>query len=893
MSSIPVKILICAALLLCSAGAGAARVSATGMPEGYLDMGPYWEARAAAPNRVELPPPGAPYQRLSEHPELLASAQAFWLRATLVNDTQAPLQRLLELDNPLLGRVELLAVAPGRALQRERSGLRIPMREKKLRQPQPVLPLEIPAGSELELYLYVQTADQVRVPARLWQPAQFYAQQLQRTFVSAAGLGIILVMALYNLLISAITRDRTYLKLGAFIASLLFLMLVLQGWAGTYLWPNVPSLTAIAIGPALALTLWALHRFSQRFLAISHDGWQGRLINVVCSINLIMAVWLALVPSWPLAAVLMAVNVPAGMIPLARAWRLWRDRNREGLYFLLAIAPIAAVLPFALLNRLLEWHIDTATVQASMLIAASLLSISLGIVLSLRIRRMNAERDAAYQHLVRAERHARESQSRAEVAARDNRAKSAFLATMSHEIRTPMNGVLGMADLLKSTELDHQQTYYLATLVRSGHALMDILNDVLDYSKVESGKLELELVETDLIELLDDLTVPLREQLTRKALGFTLFLHPDVPRWIQTDPTRLKQVLSNLLNNAVKFTEKGDITLSVDHPGPDRLLFSISDEGIGMDAQTRERLFSRFEQADSSISRRYGGTGLGLAISRSLVELFDGEIHVDSQPGRGSTFSFDIRFEPCQRQEPSPSAACLCVLSRDERLMTMLRLLALRWNMPFRPLLDSERTTLETLGPQDVLLTDSEVPAPVQATVLQLDSAGLGRPPAISELFNALDGCHAGATSNGASAVGQPLTDLEILVAEDNPTNRLVVGKILSGWGASVRFADNGLEARDMVASDHAGIHLVVMDCEMPEMDGYSATEAIRSLEAELELPELPIVALTAHVLPEFREKAMAAGMSDYITKPVNRDLLLNTILQLTATDRTAARHSL
>jgi CheY-like chemotaxis protein len=274
--------------------------------------------------------------------------------------------------------------------------------------------------------------------------------------------------------------------------------------------------------------------------------------------------------------------------------------------------------------------------------------------------------------------------------------------------------------------------------------------------------------------LLDDVLVLQREAIVRKGLECQLYLHPDVPAWLMTDPTRLKQVLNNLFSNAV--IDSGEVSIRVKRLREGQLSFCIRDEGIGMDASTCAKLFSRFEQADSSISRRYGGTGLGLAISNHLVTLFNGAIEVHSQPGEGSTFTFDIQHQQCSHPENRPDINRLAMATTDERWIEAMSLLAERWQLGF----------------------------------LAIDPT-------------------------------QP---------------------------------DSGVELRKLTLADA---------CEMPEMDGYTATQKIRSAEQSESRPRVPIIALTAHVLPEFREKAHLSGMSEYITKPINREELLQTILRLTA----------
>ncbi|NJN50558.1 MAG: hypothetical protein HC809_00910 [Gammaproteobacteria bacterium] len=240
---------------------------------------------------------------------------------------------------------------------------------------------------------------------------------------------------------------------------------------------------------------------------------------------------------------------------------------------------------------------------------------------------------------------------------------------MSHEIRTPMNGILGMAELLGGTRLDQQQTYYIATLRRSGEALMSILNDVLDFSKAEAGRMELEVVEVDLLELLDDVNMLYREHLRRKDLDFHVHIGADTPHRFSSDPTRLKQVLGNLVNNAIKFTHAGEIAVTVHPRDNDQLEISVADSGIGMSEIQQAQLFNRFQQADSSISRQYGGTGLGLAISRHLVNLLGGEIVVESREGHGTTMRFTIDAPAVAEVKPdSDSPNHMHIVSDDDRI---------------------------------------------------------------------------------------------------------------------------------------------------------------------------------------------------------------------------------
>ncbi len=368
-----------------------------------------------------------------------------------------------------------------------------------------------------------------------------------------------------------------------------------------------------------------------------------------------------------------------------------------------------------------------------------------------------------------------------------SRAKTDFLAVVSHEIRSPMNGILGMAELLLGTEMDPEQREYAGIIHNSGKALLAILDDVLDFTKLDAGRSELETLDFSVADVVRGVVALLSPRAQRKEIDLTARLAPDLPEMVRGDPTRLRQVLVNLVGNAVKFTDRGGVVVAVG-PVPGhrhRLRFEISDTGIGIASDAVERLFTPFAQADTTIARRFGGTGLGLAICKRIIDLHDGAIGVDSIPGRGSTFWFELPFASAL----APAA----------------------------------------------------------------DGKGDGPPPRTG------------------------LPPLAILLAEDNPINQKVARILLERQGHAVTVAANGAEALRLAAAIR--YDLVLMDMQMPEMDGLEATRRIRALPEPL--ASTPIVALTANALKGDDERCLAAGMDAYVSKPVQPDQLFAAIARV------------
>ncbi|HAD46920.1 MAG TPA: hybrid sensor histidine kinase/response regulator [Alcanivorax sp.] len=873
-------------------------------------------AESPAPEQLFGNPEAWPWRATgNEMANLGFTADHCWFHLTVRNQDNAENEWRLVVNYALLGQLDTYVLtSDGERLAHFSAGMDSAFNERASAEATPSFPLNLPPGEQRELYLKVVSPHSIQLPLELMSNPAFQSATLAHTLVQGLFFGGMLVMILYNLSLFFSIREKAYLLYVCWSLAITLFMAVLHGYAQKYLWPGSALISQYILHYLLPLLVILPSLFTLHFLGLPERSPPlARLLRGLVGLGvalLLAAPFVSrelLIPVAVLA--ILAMDLSILLIGLLRTQAGDPDARVFTLAWLCFLVGAAAMS----LNKYGIVPRNSFTenlLQVGVFLEVVLLSLAL----ARRINRLKEAHALSVRDKAVAEMDAFKAGAR-------NQAKSEFLATMSHEIRTPMNGIIGMTDLLRRTTLSGQQAQYVDTIYQSTQSLVTVINDILDYSRIESGKLELEYQEVDVEHLVDDCVRLFSLRASETRVPLYTFIDSRVPQRIHTDPIRVKQVLTNLLSNAYKFTDQGQVALhlSVRQPPDDQgqcvMMLEVVDTGIGLDEAQQQNLFQVFSQGARGSRHKSQGAGLGLTICKRLTELLGGEIGVSSSLGRGATFwiTLPTRVGAPSREKNPLAGHQVMMINENASLSLSLSQLMARWGLGVIEFADCEQAlaglSADTLR-ADILLA-SEANLARRGELIHIRNR-LGDPPLLilqatgaeitgelpgdmllvetpvssralkhtlsTQLQERLDQAEPADSAPSGASEHPGLRRLNVMVVEDNAVNQLVIDSILRSIGIHATLLNDGAQALRRVSERPGNWDVIFMDCEMPVMDGYQSTREIRLFEQSRDVDPCWIIALSAHAAGDYVQKARDAGVDDYLSKPVSRSQVLEAL---------------
>ena len=843
-------------------------------------------------------------QHEQDVPNFGFNTSSFWFWFKVENNSLEKVRWLLEIGYPILDQVDIYLQFADGHIQQWHTGDEVPFSSRQIPHRHFVTRLDFTPHSSSNVFIHIQTSGTVQVPVTLWEISSFFQAEQISNLMYGAFFGLFLVIILYNLFLYVSIKDKSYLYYVTFSFSFLMFSVSISGYGFQFLWPDNLFFQKYSIFIFVSLSMLGLSKFTQYFLGIKKsknlDFVFLRIMFLIGCLNLML---MFILPYKSIIQFQMFTCLYGGFACIYSGAIALKRIGPTAIIYLSAWTMLVIGILLLTINKIGIIESNFFTEYAAMFSAAALsilLSFALGYQIQIEQKnRILAERSAfnsqqqVYKEKLRANQANDEKQKIRIESEEMNRAKNEFLAMMSHEIRTPLNGIMGLSDLLKSTALDKQQHHFVDTIYNSGESLLTIINDILDFSKIQAGKLKIEKIPVNIFTLIEECNAIFAHKLTNKDIFVSFEVHPKRPITVISDPVRLRQVILNYLGNAIKFTEKGEIKINIDlNPDIQELSISISDTGIGINADKQAILFNDFSQADSSTTRKYGGTGLGLAICKKIALLMGGDVGVKSTANKGSCFWFTCKVGINDKGLNSAlnlNNANIGIMLENEHETRFITQHIKNWH---------GKTTSINQGNQDAididkLFIDKNITEKISRHTLLKQyglndddiievgcfdqNASIHRPLSTPAIYHALYK-HQPVQKIETEIQDNNKNTLNILVAEDNKVNQMVIKGLLGKLNMHCDIVENGQKACDIIEENPGSYHLILMDCEMPILDGFSATEKIRQYEKQNSRLRIPIIALTAHAMDIHEKRSQDVGMDAFLRKPVKREDLLKTI---------------